>query len=785
MEQQTFGYWLKLKRKALDLTRDDLAKQIGYSAATIRKIEDEERLPSAQVVERLAEVFQISQNERTNFLRFARSEGKSAPVETKAEVPWQISAKLPRSNVPATVTSLVGREQEVADVHDYLLKEDIRLVTLIGPPGIGKTRLSIEAARSVLPDFSEGVFFVALALLDDPKSIASAIVQALGYIESSGIAPEDQLKSSIGQKQMLIVMDNCEHLIEAAASVASRLLSACPHLKMLATSRESLRIPGEWLYLVQAFDIPIESDSIDLDNAAGFPALTLFVERARAVRPDFKLTADNIHTIAAICAHLDGLPLVIELIAARIRLMSPQTLLERMSSHFVLTADGMRAPSERQKTLWNAIDWSYKLLSEQEQKLFAYLSVFTGGFTLRDVETILGHTMTEKSVPEVIGLILDKSLMQLAVNQGAEDRYQMLVTIQEYAHERLQQRGEETKVRNWHLAYFLELAKRANPELYGHNQIEWLDRLSATRDNLRAAWTWAIETGQTQSALDLARNLDQFWFVRGEHTEGRQWLGRVLEMPDAASYPGAQAEILTQLAHHIFIQVGKQQQLPFIEQALALARSRNDKHNIARALTMLGLYLVDEKDYAAARSAFEESQALYQEAQDEWGYAHAVMCLAYSMTEQDTLERALPLYQQALSIFRKLGDRFLMCPTLRGIAIVHILRKHPASAVPALREALLLAQQLDSKLEMAGTFSWWGDVERGSGNFRRAVILYMAAKNLFDLLGGWPARFSFDLEKDLAPCREAMGELAFMEAIEQGRAITLEQAVTYALEDEE
>ena len=356
MEEHSFGYWLKLKRKAFDLTRKELAQRVGYSAATIRKIEDEERRPSTQIAERLAEILNILQNEQASFLRFARGDSKSAPIETTEDLPWRASPKLPRSNIPATTTSLIAREREIAQVREYLSRDDIRLVTLIGPPGIGKTRLSIEAARASLHDFPDGVFFVALALLDDPNSIVSAIIQALGYMESGANVPEDQLKDSIGQKQMLIVLDNCEHLIEGIASIASRLLSACPHLKMLATSRESFRIPGEWLYPIPAFDIPKESDAIDLDNASNCPALMLFVERARAVRPDFKLTDDNIQTVAAICARLDGLPLVIELIAARMRLMSPQALLERLSGHFVLTADGMRAPSERQKTLKNAIE---------------------------------------------------------------------------------------------------------------------------------------------------------------------------------------------------------------------------------------------------------------------------------------------------------------------------------------------------------------------------------------------------------------------------------------------
>jgi len=426
LAEVSFGEWLKRQRKAVGLTQEQLAEQVSCSTSALKKIEAEERRPSAQIVERLAEIFNIPPNERTAFLRFARGDWASAPHETGGEIPWRASAISTRSNLPATATSLIGREKEIVDVHDYLLRADIRLVTLIGPPGIGKTRLSIESARTALPNFPADVFFVALAPLDDPALIAVTIAQALGYVGVRNISTNEQLKEGIGDKQMLIVLDNCEHLIEDVASLASGLLSACSHLKILATCRESLRIPGEWLYPVPAFDVPSENSFIDMETASNFPALILFAERARAVRPDFVLNAENIKTVSAICAHLDGLPLVIELIAARMRLMSPQALLERLNDQFILSADGMRTASTRQKTLQNAIGWSYNLLSDEEQKLFARLSVFSGGFTLEAAETIFPRTVSEKSVTDLIALLLDKSLLQRIPNERGEPRYTML-----------------------------------------------------------------------------------------------------------------------------------------------------------------------------------------------------------------------------------------------------------------------------------------------------------------------------------------------------------------------
>jgi transcriptional regulator with XRE-family HTH domain len=272
MEQHSFGYWLRLKRKALDLTREGLADRVGCSAATIRKIEAEERRPSVQIVGRLADILDVPPDERTAFLRFARGDWTNTPGETTALAPWRAATISTRSNLPAVTTSLVGREIEIARVREYLLRKDIRLLTLIGPPGIGKTRLGLETARQTLDDFPGGVFFVALAPIEDPSLIAPVMVRALGYVEAKDLPAEKILVDGIGGKQMLIVLDNCEHLIENIAPLTSDLLSACPHLKIIATSRESLRIPGEWLYTAPALDFPTESSPVDAETVSKFPA---------------------------------------------------------------------------------------------------------------------------------------------------------------------------------------------------------------------------------------------------------------------------------------------------------------------------------------------------------------------------------------------------------------------------------------------------------------------------------------------------------------------------------
>jgi predicted ATPase/transcriptional regulator with XRE-family HTH domain len=789
LAEVSFGEWLKRRRKAEGLTQEQLAWQLNCSTIALRKIESEERHPSAQIVERLAKIFNIPSNEQTTFLRFARGDWGSVFTPKAEDAPWRVSTKSTHSNIPATTTSLIGREQEIVDIHNYLLRVDIRLVTLVGPPGIGKTRLSIESARASLHNFPAGVFFVALAPLDDSALIAVTIAQALGYVGVGNISTNEQLKVGIGDKQMLIVLDNCEHLIEDMASVTSELLSACSRLKFLATSRESLRIPGEWLYPVPAFDVPCETSSIDMETASNFAALTLFAERARAVRPDFVLNSENIKTVSAICAHLDGLPLVIELIAARMRLMSPRALLERLTNQFILSADGMRAASARQKTLQNAIGWSYNLLSKEEQNLFARLSVFSGGFTLEAAEMVFSRTVSEKSVTDLIALLLDKSLLQRIPNEHGEPRCTMLVTIQEFARERLRSMGEEIEIHNRHLAYFLGLAEGGDQEMRGPRQIEWLGRFNAMSDNFRAALEWAIETRQTDSALRMALRLNWFWFVRGDHTVARRWLGRVLEMPDTPLYPEAYAEVLIQLADHAFSLDEKdaiEAARPLLEQALSIARANNDRRNIDRALDVFAGVLALERNFAEAKSILEESKARFHQIHDEWGYANTVRCLAIHSIIQEDWATALILNQQALAGFQKLGDKFIQSLTLRYIGRSYVNLGDVTNGTVALRESLILGQQLDNKYHIALAL-WRGFAEAALRveKTARAVSLISAAINVFQSIGAWMEEDDLLFENELAPCRAALGESAFAEAEAQGRAMTMEQAVAYALDNQD
>ncbi|HJS18980.1 MAG TPA: tetratricopeptide repeat protein [Anaerolineales bacterium] len=780
MEEQSFGQWLRLKRKALDLTQDALADRVGCSVGMIRKIELEERRPSAQIVERLADIFTIPAQERAAFLRFARGDWRSVPAETKEDAPWHVSTKSPRSNLPATFTSLIGRDKDIAAVQDYLTHPEIRLVTLIGAPGIGKTRLSIASASQSLAEFSDGIFFVALAPLDQPSLIPSATLQALGYIEKNNLSPEERLIEGIGNKRMLLVLDNCEHLIEHVAPLASSLLSACSRLKILTTSREALGIPGEWLYSVPALELPKEYSIVDVETVSEFPALVLFAERARAARSDFALNAENMRAIVSICSQLDGLPLAIELIAVRVKTLSIEQIAARLDDRFALLTSGSRIAPSRQQTLRATLDWSYELLTEPERELFRQLSVFVGGFTLDALESV-ALLDSNQSILDALSRLVDKSL--LLVEQQDQPRYRFLEPIRQYARDKLNETRESNLIQDRHLSYYLRVAEEAEPYLFGAWQQDWKNRLELDHDNLRVALAWSLESNQIEAGLKLAGALAWFWHNKGHLSEGNLWLEKILasgianQGKERAKALRASSILSTATGDYI-------RAIAFAESSIKLYREIGDNQGAGLVLADLGASLHWDGKEEEAIESLEESLRLLRATGERWGIAYALLWLGDTWFRMGDIERAATSWEESLRLTQELGDHYLMAWSLGGLADVARLRADYKRATGMFRESLSLYLSSGSKFGPPFTLEALGLIAIALGDAKRAARLWGAASAWREAINQ-PLSLTYqrDYAASVTQARTQLGEEVYASAWSEGHALSPEQAIALAFEE--
>ena len=639
-----------------------------------------------------------------------------------------------RANLPVQRTGFVGREKEVAAAKELLLRQDARLVTVTGPGGIGKTRLAVQVATGLVERFPGGTHFVPLASLSDPDLIASVIVQTLGIREGGSQSPLEVLKQNFQDSlraPMLLVLDNFEHLVQAAPIVAD-LLAISPHLKIMVTSREPLHVYGENEFPVPPLMLPDVRSIPPVEALSQYPAVALFAQRAVAVKPDFDLTRENAPAVIEICARLDGLPLAIELAAARVKVLSPSSLLARLASRLQLLTGGSRDLPQRQQTLRAAIDWSYDLLTAPEQKLFRRLSVFVGGCSLEGAEAACDTKGgLDLDLLDGIASMVDKSLVQQIDQTTGESRFVMLETIREYGLEKLAASGEEASTRRAHAAYCLVLAEE---EPTGSGK-EWLEQFAFEHANFRAALEWLTETGDARWGLRLGTALFRFWETREYFAEGRDSLGKLLKLPGAAVPNKARARALFAAGALASEQGDYASADALIGESLEIARQSGDKQGAAIYLNALGIIARDRGDLSVARSLLEESLMLWRELGDQKSVARSLSNLANIVKMQGDNAGAGSLYGEGLSIFRRIGDWTGVAWSMNYQGDVARDQGDSAAARTIYEESLAIFRELDDRWGIAGTLADLGSLAREQGNYPTANSMYRESMKLFQELG--------------------------------------------------
>jgi predicted ATPase/class 3 adenylate cyclase len=620
-------------------------------------------------------------------------------------------------NLPVQLTSFVGREREIADARGELLRDEVRLLTLAGPAGTGKTRLALRVAADVLGEFANGVFFVALARPGEPDLLASAIGEAIGVREVPGQPLLETLKDALQAQELLLVLDNFEHVMVLAPQVGA-LLAACPSLKIMVTSREVLHLSPERVLHVPPLAVPDVQRPLPVEQLTEYDAVRLFVERAQAAQPTFALSDGNAAAVAEICARLEGLPLAIELAAARVRLLSPAALLARLERRLPLLTGGPQDLPARQQTLRGAVGWSYDLLGPGEQRLFARLAVFSGGFTLDAAETVCAPGRDEPAaVLEGLASLIDKSLLRQEEPAG-EPRFRMLETIREYALEQLKASGELEAVQGRLADALVALVEQAEPELTGPEQVTWLDRLEAEHDNLRAALQWCAEAGELELSLRLCGALWRFWSTRGYLGEGLRWLDGALAR--TTPHTPVLAKALNGAANLAREQGDYDAAKRRHEQSLAVSSEHGDRRGIAEALNNLGLIALYQGHHAAAQQHCEEGLAIFRAIGDQGGIAGALNNLGNLARERGDADRAAALHKESLALRRGLGDRRGSALSLNNLANV-VLNQGDYSQAAALHgESLALRRELGDRAGIATSLNNLGNVARARGDYRAA-----------------------------------------------------------------
>ncbi len=736
----SFADLLRHLRTAAALSQEALAERAGVSPRGISDLErGVRRAPHLTTVRLLADALELSPSDRQALLAAARP---GRLPQTPDAAPGS-SALL-----PMPLTSLIGREPELAELTVLLGQDTVRLVTVTGPGGTGKTRLALEVAAHLRGEFSDGVVFVDLAPMRAPDLVVPTIASALGVRERSGQRLRETLSRVLASKQLLLLLDNCEQVLDAAPDIAA-LLAACPHLSVLATSREALRVRGERAFPLPPLPLPMSTHLSSVDELARGPAVALFVERAAASHPSFVLTPDNAAAVAAICRRLDGLPLAIELAAAWIRVLPPAALLTRLEKRLPLLTSGSHDPPTRQRTMRDAIAWSNDLLSPDERTLFRRLGVFAGGWTLEAASAVT-HVDGHLDVVEGLVSLVDKSLVQRHDND-AEPRFTMLETVREFALDQLHEDDDQClATEQAHAGYFLSLAEEAYAGLVGAEQRAWLARLDAEDVNIRAALNWGLEHGLAESTMRLARSLWRYWSARGRLVEGRSWLERALALPGVAEAPlTVRADAHNALGNLLGDSGEYTQARQHYEEALTLRRELGDSEGIAGALNNLGIVAAWLGDYDGALALHKESLELRQARDDAFGMALSLTNLGDVLLAQGDFNGAQDYQEEALRLRELVHDEAGIAYSVYNLGEIARLRGDTAAAARHLADSLHRFEALGEKIGIAYAECSLGDLASREGDTARAALLLERALRTRTEMGD---------KRGVIECFEALGD---------------------------
>src|SRR5215212_4577735 len=708
------------------------------------------------------------------------------PAEEGEETPTAASGAggLRKHNLPLARTSFVGRERETLEVKRLLAMT--RLFTLTGAAGCGKTRLAIKVARDLARVYPEGAWLVELAPLSEGELVPQAVARALGVREQANRPLVETLEDALRPRKMILVVDNCEHLIEAVVPLLDALLGSCPDLRILATSRETLNAAGEVNWVVPSLTMPdLRQDVLAAEELEGYESVRLFVERACQRDPAFVVSPENAQAVAEVCRRLDGIPLAIELAAARIGMLSAEQIALRLDDSLRLLTAGGRTAVPRHRTLRATLEWSFELLSEPERELFGRLSAFAGGFTLEAAEAVgTGSGIDEDDVLDLLCRLVGKSLV--VADTGAS-RYRMLESVCQYARERLEEGGQAEAVRSRHAAWFLALAERAGPELRGPQQVAWLKRLDTEQDNVRAAIAWLLGKGESQTAARIGWALWLFWWMHGHFTEGRRWMEETLAK--GVSMPAApRAKALFVAGTMADGQADRRSARPLLEESLGLFRELRDKLGSALALSGTGLVAVGQGRYEQGVALFQEAVDLFLELGERWCASVNLSFSAVGWFGQGDASRAKRVAEQGLELAREAGAAEAICVACYAGALVAQAERDHERARELLQEGLVLAAEAGNETNVAYCLEGLAALAASEGSLARAGRLWGAAEALLEQIEVTAYIYAPDrsaYQDRVSAARAQLDEAAWQTAWSEGREMTPEQAVGYALPQRE